>query len=115
MSLKQTLNKDDKFDKEELISISKVETKEDYVLMNYLEQRMILIKGADFVKRSQPKIQYIMSMLLDEDVENLYDFYSGSFDEYMKICGNDYDQIGSFNLTFAILIHLAVKIIRRCS
>ena len=115
MSLKDILNKDDKFSADELMRMSKIETKEDYILMNYLEKKMIDIKGADFVKRSQPKIQYIMSMLLDEDDENLFDFYSGSYDEYMKICNNDYDQIGAFNISFAVLIHLATKIIRRCS
>lgn len=115
MELKDILNKDDKFNNEDIIYIGNINTKQDYVLMNFLEKKMIEIQGQDFVKKSHPKIQYIMSLLLDDNVDGLFDFYSGSFDEYMKICNNNYSQIGSFNITFAVLIHLASKIIRRYS
>ena len=115
LEIKKILSKDDKFTADDLAFIGNINNKSDYVLMNLLEQKMIEIQGKDFVKKSHPKIQYIMSLLLDNDIESLYDFYSGSFDEYMKICNNSYSQIGSFNITFAVLIHLATKIIRKCS
>lgn len=115
MGLNDILKKDDKFDSKDIVYIGNINSKEDYVLMNFLEKKMIEIQGKDFVKRSHPKIQYIMSLLLDDNINGLFEFYSGSFDEYMKICNNNYSQIGSFNITFAVLIHLACKIIRRNS
>lgn len=115
MELKGVLSKDDKFTADELAYIGNINTKSEYILMNLLEKKMVEIQGKDFIRKSHPKIQYIMSLLLDNDLENLFDFYSGSFDEYMKICDNNYSQIGSFNITFAVLIHLATKIIRKCS
>lgn len=115
LSAKEILAKDDKFNIEEIEYLGNIENKDEYVLMNYLEKKMIEIQGADFIRKSHPKIQYIMSLLLDDNLDGLYDFYSGSFDEYMKICNNNYSQIGSFNIAFAVLIHLAVKIIRKCS
>lgn len=113
MELRSVLGKDDKFSKEDILYLGNINTKRDYVLMNNLEKKLIEVQGADFVKKSHPKIQYIMSLLLDDNLDSLYEFYSGCFDEYMKICKNNYSQIGSFNLTFAVLIHLAVKIIRK--
>jgi hypothetical protein len=115
LELKNVLSKDDKFEADDLAYIVNISTKSEYVLMNLLEKKMVEIQGKDFVKKSHPKIQYIMSLLLDNDLENLFAFYSGSFDEYMKICNNNYSQIGSFNITFAVLIHLATKIIIKCS
>ena len=115
MELREILNKDDKFDKSEIEFIGNIDNKQNYVLLNLLEKKLIEIQGQDFVRKSHPKIQYIMSLLLDNNLDGLHEFYSGSFDEYMKICNNNYSQIGSFNITFAVLIHMATKIIRRCS
>ena len=80
LEIKKILSKDDKFTADDLAFIGNINNKSDYVLMNLLEQKMIEIQGKDFVKKSHPKIQYIMSLLLDNDIESLYDFYSGSFD-----------------------------------
>ena len=116
MNLKDILNKDDEFDKEELLYIvNNTNNKADYVLLNHIEKKLIEIQGKDFLQKSHNKIQYIMGLILECDLDRLYEFYDGSFYEYMKICNHDYNQIGSFNLTFAILIHVAIKIIRRYS
>lgn len=116
MNLKDILGKDDAFDKDELLYlVNNTNNKEDYVLLNHIEKRLIEIQGKDFLQKSHNKIQYIMGLILEGDLDGLYEFYNGSFSEYMKICNNNYSEIGSFNLTFAILIHVAIKIIRRYS
>jgi len=116
MELKNILNKDDEFNKEELLYlVNNTNNKSDYVLLNHIEKRLVEMQGKEFLQKSHNKIQYIMGLILESDLDGLYEFYHGSFSEYMKICDNNYSQIGSFNLTFAILMHVAIKIIRRYS
>ena len=54
-----------------------------------------------------------MSILLREDIDELFEFYSFCFDEYMKNCKNNKKAIPGFNITFITLIHMSYKILRK--
>lgn len=85
----------------------------DILTMNYIEKSIINRSGKDFITKSQNKIAVIVNILLDDDLELLYDFYIKSFEEYMKKTDNSFEGITSFNLVFITLIHISLKIIRK--
>lgn len=113
MTLINTLKSDDQFTKEQLAFIIKSSGEKDgYLALNYIESRLIAVQGKNFVAKNHNKIQYIMSILLKNDIDMLFDFYAGCFNSYMECTKNNYSGITTFNLTFVVLIHISLKIIR---
>ena len=93
--------------------IHKSTNKLDYLTMNYIEKSIINRSGEEFISRSQNKIAVIVNILLDDDLDLLYDFYVKSFEEYMNKTDNSFEGITSFNLVFITLCHISLKIIRK--
>jgi UDP-2,3-diacylglucosamine pyrophosphatase LpxH len=91
----------------------KTENQKDYITLNYFEREVVIQHGEDFITQSSGKIQYIMSFILNDRVENLYDMYEQCFNIYMMNCNHDIDKINGFNVVFTVLIHIALKIIRK--
>lgn len=85
----------------------------DILTMNYIEKAIINKSGKTFIVKSQNKIEVIVNILLDDNLDLLYDFYINSFEEYMKNTNNSFEGITSFNLVFVTLIHISLKIIRK--
>lgn len=114
MDVNTLINSRDKFTREQLeYLLHKTDNQADYLLLNYLEQRVIEIHGKDFVKNSTNKIQYIMGIALQNDIEEYDKFYSGCFEMYMQACGRNIKAIPGFNLIFITLTHIAIKILRK--
>lgn len=115
MELKDIILKKTYISKEEMLYlVNKTNNKKDYIFLNYLEKRLIDIKGKDFIQKSHHRIQYIMGLLLENDIDGLYNMYSESLKEYIKISKN-FDSTDSFNITFSTLIHISIKILRKHS
>lgn len=85
----------------------------DILTMNYIEKSIINKSGQNFVIKSQNKIEVIVSLLLEDNLDTLYDFYANSYLEYMNKTNNSFEGITSFNLVFITLIHISLKIIRK--
>lgn len=83
----------------------------DYLTLNYIEKKIIMNLGEDFLAASENKIALIMDLLLEDDLNSLYSFYKESFDFYMANKLNA-DTVDQFNLIFITFIHLALKIIK---
>lgn len=83
----------------------------DYSTLNYIEKKIMINFGDDFLIASENKIALIMEMLLDDDLNTLYEFYKDSFDFYMKHKTHS-DTADQFNLLFITFIHLALKTIK---
>ena len=91
----------------------KTENKKDYITLNYFEREVISQHGSNFVVESADKIQYIMHFILEDNPEGLYEMYDHCFNIYMNNCGHDINRIDGFNIVFTVLIHIALKIIRK--
>ena len=114
MNLNTILNEKSKFSIEEIdYLINNTNNQIDYMTLNYIEQQMVKKQGKEFIQQSSNKIQFIMSILLREDIDELFEFYSFCFDEYMKNCKNNKKAIPGFNITFITLIHMSYKILRK--
>jgi len=90
----------------------KTANKNDYLLLNYIEQTIVKNFGDKFVQQSADKIELITNYLLEDNKQKLFDYYEGTLQEYMKMCNNSFEGVTSFNLVFLTHIHLALKIIR---
>ena len=110
----ECISKKRRLDNEDLnFIIEKTDNKKDYMFLNFLEQEIISQYGKNFLIESSDKIQCIIGFVLDNDYQSLYDMYNGSFDNYMGFCNNDDNCICGFNITFIVLIHMSMKILRR--
>lgn len=92
--------------------IHKTTNKMDLLTLNYIEKSLINKNGRIFIDKSKDKIEILVNLLLDDNLEKLYDFYSYTFDAYMKQTNNSFEGITSFNLVFVGLLHISLKIIR---
>jgi hypothetical protein len=113
MSLVEIIAKKDRLTKDELLFVMNINTKKDYLMMNYLQQEISHQHGPDFFVRSCDKIQYIMGFILSKKFDDLYDMYSGSLEVYFKTNNNQNENMQGFNIVFVTLIHLAMKVIRK--
>ena len=113
MSLADVITQKKKMGIENIEFVVNVNTAKDYMLLNYLEQEISKQQGPHFFTNSSDKIQFIMGFILNEDFNGIYDMYSGSYDIYMNTCGNDINYVNGFNIVFLVLIHIAMKIIRK--
>ena len=64
------------------------------------------------MNHSRDKIAYLTQLLLNDDPNEIYKFYRGVFNEYMKQQNFKFEAITSFNLLFMAHMHIALKIIR---
>jgi hypothetical protein len=78
-----------------------------------MEQQVAKSQGEQFLIQSSDKIQYIMGLILQDELDELYNMYSNSFDIYMQACNNDIEQVCMFNTVFIVLVHITMKIIRK--
>jgi len=90
----------------------KTENRNDYLLLNYIEQKIIENYGKNFIEDSENKIGLLLDLLMDDNKEGIYNFYKKAFEEYMKICQYKFENITSFNLIFLTHCHIALKILR---
>ena len=114
MDLKSIINSKTKLNNEQIdYLLNKTNNQADYLLLNYMEQRIIEVHGKDFVKNNTPKIQYIMGIILQGDINDYNKFYSGCFEQYMQSCGRNLKAVPGFNIIFIVLTHIAIKILRK--
>lgn len=90
----------------------KTANKEDYLILNYIEKKIKENYGSNFMNHSRDKIAYLTQLLLNDDPNEIYKFYRGVFNEYMKQQNFKFEAITSFNLLFMAHMHIALKIIR---
>ena len=114
MDLESIINSKSKFQMAEIDYIlNNTDNQTDYLLLNYMEQKIIEIHGPEFIKNNTTKIQYIMGIILQNNIDDYEKLYSGCFDEYMKSCNNDMRAAPGFNIIFIVLTHIAIKILRK--
>lgn len=113
MALIDSLARKRKLSAEEVESVIKIDNQRDYMLMNYFEQEVIRQHGQKFLMESVDKVQYITGHILSSNMTGLYKMYSETFDIYMKSCNNNIECVNGFNIVFCVLIHIAMKIIRK--
>ena len=113
MSLVEIIAKKDRLTKDELLFVLNINTKKDYLMMNYLQQEISRQHGPNFFVDSTDKIQYIMGFILSKKLDGLYEMYSGSLDVYYNTSNNQTENMQGFNIVFLTLIHLAMKVIRK--
>lgn len=114
MSLEEMVSSKSKLTRDNVDYIlNKTDNQADYLLLNYMEQRIIESHGKDFVKKNTNKIQYIMGIILQGSSDELYKFYSGCFEQYMQACGRNVKAVPGFNIMFTVLIHMSIKILRK--
>ena len=92
-----------------------IENKEDLLILNYIKDKISKNYGKDFLEHSRDKIEFVLQLLIDDEYNKLYDFYKGTYDEYMKLCNYTFEAITSFNLIFLTYIHISLKVIREYS
>lgn len=93
--------------------VHKSTNKLDFLTLNYIEKSILDQNGQEFINKSKNKIEVLVSLLLEDSVEDIYGFYLATFNEYMKKTNNSYEGITSFNLVFISLLHISLKIIRK--
>ena len=113
MSLADCIAKRNKLGTEDLLLVVNVNSQKDYMMLNYLEREIAEHHGQSFFIESTNKVQYIMGFILMKDYTGLSAMYNECFDIYMESCDNNIDFVNGFNIVFLVLIHLAMKIIRR--
>lgn len=114
LDLNSIVNSKDKLTAEQLEYIlNKTDNQPDYLLLNYMEQRIIEVHGQNFIKSNSSKIQYIMGLIIQGNINDFYEFYSGCFEQYMEACGRNIKAIPGFNIIFIVLIHIAIKLLRK--
>ncbi len=98
---------------EDVEFVVNINNRHDYMLLNYFEQEIIRQHGERFIIDSGDKIQYITGFILNNDMAGLFKMYEGCFSIYMNSCNNDINYVNGFNTVFLVLIHVAMKIIRK--
>lgn len=93
--------------------VYKTTNKIDFLTLNYIERSLIEKNGKSFIDKSKNKIEILVSLLLEDKIKRIYDFYDATFTEYMKATNNSFEGITSFNLVFIALLHVSLKIIRK--
>lgn len=113
-NVEMIIMKKKKLSKEDINYIMhKTTNKLDFLTLNYIEKAIIDQNGPDFINRSKNKIEVLVSLLLNDSADDIFDFYIATFNEYMKKTHNSYEGITSFNLVFISLLHISLKIIRK--
>ena len=92
-----------------------IENKEDLLILNYIKDKITKNYGKKFLEHSRDKIEFVLQLLIDDEPDKLYEFYQGTYGEYMKLCNYTFEAITSFNLIFLTYIHIALKVIREYS
>lgn len=114
LDLKSILNSKTRLSRPQIeYIVKKTGNQADYIFLNYLEQKIIEIHGKTFVKDNTKKIQYIISLILDDDMDEFYKFYTGCLEQYMETCKRDIKAVPGFNILFIVFVHIALKIIRQ--
>ena len=90
----------------------KTSNRTDFLTLNHIESRITNSYQNNFIEKSMDKIEFITSLLLADKKEALYEYYKGTFNQYMKATNNSFEGITSFNFIFITLVHLSLKIIR---
>ena len=102
-----------KLSAEDVEFVVRIDNRHDYMMLNYFEQEIIRQHGEQFIVNSGDKIQYITGFILNNDMPGLFKMYEGCFSIYMSTCNNNIDFVNGFNTVFLVLIHIAMKIIRK--
>jgi hypothetical protein len=113
MAIVDAVSRKRKLSTDDFELVINIQSRHDYMLLNYFEQEIIRQHGEHFVKQSGDKIQYITGFILNNDIKGLFNMYEGSFNIYMQSCNNDINFVNGFNTVFLVLIHIAMKIIRK--
>ena len=113
MALVDAVSRKRKLSAEDVELVVNITNKHDYMLLNYFEQEIVRQHGKQFIIESGDKIQYIIGFILNDDMDGLFNMYEGSFTVYMNTFNNNIDLVNGFNTVFLVLIHIAMKIIRK--
>ena len=94
------------------ILVYSADSREDYLVQNYIKRQIVVIHGENFIKKSQPRIETILYFLIYKKDEELYDMYNKTFEAYMESVNHNYDSITGFNLIFMFYIVIARQLLR---
>lgn len=89
------------------------DSKEDFLVQNYVQRQVLIIHGNDFVEKSQNMIETILYFIAKKQDTELYTMYKKSFNKFMESVDNDYDEIISFNIIFIFYISIARRLLRQ--
>lgn len=89
------------------------DSKEDFLVQNYVQKQVLIIHGDDFIKKSQTMIESILYFITKKQDAELYSMYKNSFNKFMESVNNDYDEIISFNIIFIFYISIARRLLRQ--
>lgn len=107
------LNKNSKLARGDIYTLMyRADADADYLVQEYVEQRLLLIHGKDFFVASQKKIETITYLIAHKMDNDLWSLYSNSFDAFMKSVNDDFEQIISFNIIFIACIGIGRKLLR---
>ena len=91
------------------------DTKEDFLVQNYIQKQILLFHGESFIEKSQPRIEAILYYLTKQKDEELYEMYRHSFDSFIKSVNYNYEKVNSFNLIFIFYINISRRLLRRAA
>ena len=107
------LNKNSKLARNDIYTLMyKADSDNDYLVQAYGAQRLALMHGRNFFTTSQKKIETITYLLAHKMDDEMWEFYSKSFDTFMKKVNNDFEQVMSFNIIFISFIGIGRKLLR---
>lgn len=105
------LSKEDLLSKDELFYvIKKTDNKSDYITLNHLEKMFLDTKGETVFAKKCNKIQFIMGLLLNDELDKIYLDYKNIYNAYKQ--ENETDK-RNINLYYVTLIHIAMKNLRQ--
>ena len=91
------------------------DTKEDFLVQNYIQKQILLFHGESFIEKSQSRIETILYYLTKQKDEELYEMYKQSFDSFMKSVNYNYEKVNSFNLIFIFYINISRRLLRKAA
>lgn len=86
---------------------------DDFLIQNYIQKRILIIHGEDFIVRSQKSIEAILYYMTKKQDKELYQMYKSSFDTFMSSVNYNYEEIIGFNIIFIFYINIARRLLRQ--
>ena len=91
------------------------DTKEDFLVQNYIQKQILLFHGESFIEKSQSRIEAILYYLTKQKDDELCEMYKKSFNSFMQSVDNNYEKVNSFNLIFIFYINISRRLLRRAA